>query len=52
MYGFKCIDLFQLDLFFSHYIDISFTHGRDTDTIKFEKGNGREQCQIIFQFVL
>ena len=39
-------------LFFSHYIDILFTHGRDTDTIKFEKGNGREQCQIIFQFVL
>ena len=43
------VDLFQLDLFPSHYLDFLFADRYDTDTVKFErKVKGTEQCQIEY----
>ena len=43
------VDLLQLDLFPSHYLDFLFADRYDTDTVKFErKVKGTEQCQIEY----
>ena len=53
VYGFKKridVDLFQLDLYPSFYIDFLFTDGHDKNTAKFEKAKVQNSAGLKHKF--
>ena len=44
------VDLFQLDLYPSLYIDLLFTDGHETDTVKFEKVKIQNSVGLKYKF--